>query len=187
MLRARISALLVFDADNALVGVLSEGDLIRRAELGAERKRPRWIESLLSGGRLAESYAHSHGRKIGEIMTRKVVSVGEDADLSDAVDLMLHPRVKRLPVLRGEAVVGRHLALRPAQGPGRGAARRPRAAIPTPRSRRRSRPNSTGSAGRRGRACGSRSQTAPSPSSGAITDERLRDGPQGHRREHARA
>ncbi len=53
MLRARVSALFVFDADHALIGVLSEGDLLRRAELGADRKRPRWVELLLSGGRLA--------------------------------------------------------------------------------------------------------------------------------------
>ena len=106
LLKSRISALLVRDADNALVGVLSEGDLMRRSELGAERKQPRWLEALLSGGRLAKSYAHSHGRKIGEIMTRKLITVAEDAELSVAVDLMLRYGVKRLPVLRGEAVVG---------------------------------------------------------------------------------
>ena len=106
LLKAHISAVLVHDADNALVGLLSEGDLMRRSELGSERKRPRWLEALLSGGRLAKSYAHTHGRKIGEIMTRKIVSIGEDADLSEAVDLMLRYGVKRLPVLRGEQVVG---------------------------------------------------------------------------------
>jgi CBS domain-containing protein len=106
MLRSRVSALFAFDADHALVGVLSEGDLLRRAELGTDRKRPRWVELLLSGGRLAESYAHTHGRKVGEIMTAKVVTISEDADLSEAVDLIIHRRVKRLPVLRGEAVVG---------------------------------------------------------------------------------
>ncbi len=106
MLRSRVSALFVFDSDHALVGVLSEGDLLRRAELGTDRKRPHWVELLLSGGRLAESYAHSHGRKVGEIMTAKVITVSEDADLGEAVDLMLHRNVKRLPVLRGEAVVG---------------------------------------------------------------------------------
>jgi CBS domain-containing protein len=106
MLRARVSALLVFDASHVLVGILSEGDLLRRAELGADRKRPRWVELLLSGGRLAQSYVHAHGRKVGEIMTAKVISVSEDADLSEAVDLMLARNVKRLPVLRGDAVVG---------------------------------------------------------------------------------
>jgi CBS-domain-containing membrane protein len=74
MLHSRVSALFVFDAEHALVGVLSEGDLLRRAELGTDRKRARWLEFLLSGGRLAESYAHAHGRKVGEIMTAKVVT-----------------------------------------------------------------------------------------------------------------
>jgi CBS domain-containing protein len=106
LLAKRISAILVYDAENALVGLLSEGDLMRRSELGSDRKRPRWLEALLSGGRLAESYAHSHGRKIGEIMTRKLVTVSEDGELSVAVDLMLRYGVKRLPVLRGEQVVG---------------------------------------------------------------------------------
>ncbi len=105
-----------------------------------------------------------------------MVSVSEDAELGVAVDLMLKHGVKRLPVLRGEAVVGDHRALRPAQGARRGAARRRTAAIPTPRSRRRSRPNSTASAGRRGRASGSTSANGVVTFGGAITDERLRSG-----------
>jgi CBS domain-containing protein len=106
LLRSHVSALLVFDAEHALAGILSEGDLLRRAELGTETKRAHWLEFLLSGGRLAESYAHSHGRRAGEVMTTKVVTIPEDADLSEAVDLMLKRNVKRLPVLRGESVVG---------------------------------------------------------------------------------
>ncbi len=106
LLRSRVSALFVFDANHALVGVLSEGDLLRRSELGTDEKRPRWLEFLLSGGRLAEFYAHTHGRKVGEIMTRPVATVSEDAELGDAVDLMLHRRIKRLAVLRRDAVVG---------------------------------------------------------------------------------
>jgi CBS domain-containing protein len=106
LLRSHVSALFVFDANHALVGVISEGDLLRRSELGTDEKRPRWLEFLLSGGRLAESYARTHGRKVGEIMTKPVATVSEDAELGDAVDLMLHRRIKRLAVLRGDAVVG---------------------------------------------------------------------------------
>jgi CBS domain-containing protein len=106
LLRARVSAVLVFDAKHTLVGILSEGDLLRRSELGTDHKRPRWLQFLLSGGRLAESYAHSHGRRAGEIMTAKVATISEDADLETAVDEMIKHRVKRLPVLRGDAVVG---------------------------------------------------------------------------------
>jgi CBS domain-containing protein len=106
MLRSRVSALFVFDAHKAVVGVLSEGDLLRRGELGAERKRPHWLELLLGSGRLAEAYAHEHGRKAGEVMTSNVETIAEDAELSEAVDRMIRHHIKRLPVLRGEAVVG---------------------------------------------------------------------------------
>ncbi len=106
MLRSRVSALFVFDAQNALIGVLSEGDLLRRSELGSEHKRPRWLEFLLGSGRLAETYAHEHGRKVGEVMTRDVETIDESAELSEAVDRMIRRRIKRLPVLRGEYVVG---------------------------------------------------------------------------------
>jgi CBS domain-containing protein len=106
MLGAGISALFVFDANKALVGVLSEGDLLRRGELGTEGRRPRWLEALLSGGRLAHSYAHSHGRRVSEVMTKDVLSIADDADLSAAVDLMTRRRVKRLPVVRDGAVIG---------------------------------------------------------------------------------
>jgi len=165
MLRARVSARLVFDADRALVGVPSEGDLLRRAEFGTDKKRPRWVELPMSGGRLAESYAHTHGRRVGEIMTSKVVAVSEDADIGEAVDLMLDRHVKRLPVLRGAAVVG--VVSRSDLMKGLFASLpKPTPAIPMPRSRPPFRPSSTSSAGRRGRACGSRSQTASSPSGG---------------------
>jgi CBS domain-containing protein len=106
MLRSRVSALVVFDADHALSGILSEGDLLRRSELGSERKRPYWLELLIGSGRLADAYAHEHGRKAGEVMTRDVETIGEDAELSEAVDRMIRRRVKRLPVLRGETLVG---------------------------------------------------------------------------------
>ena len=106
MLRAGISALCVFDERKALVGILSEGDLLRRGELGTEKRRPRWLESLLSGGRLAHAYAHEHGRTAAEVMTREVVTIDEDAPLSEAVDVMIRRRVKRLPVVRGGSVIG---------------------------------------------------------------------------------
>lgn len=106
MIRSRVSALFVFDPNNALSGILSEGDLLRRSELGSERKRPHWLELLIGSGRLAEAYAHEHGRKVREVMTPNVETIAEDAELSDAVDRMIRHRIKRLPVLRGETVIG---------------------------------------------------------------------------------
>ncbi len=106
MLRSRVSALFVFDANHALSGVLSEGDLLRRSELGSEPKRPYWLELLIGSGRLADAYAHEHGAKAGEVMTRDVETIAEDAELGEAVDRMIRRRIKRLPVLRGETLVG---------------------------------------------------------------------------------
>jgi CBS domain-containing protein len=92
-----ISALVVFDGIGAPVGILSEGDLMRRAEFGAEKKRPRWLEFLL-GGSAAREYAQSHGRRVGEIMTRGIYSVEANAEVAEAIDLMLQAKVRRLLV-----------------------------------------------------------------------------------------
>lgn len=103
--RSQVSALVVFNASGAPVGVLSEGDLLRRAELGTQKKRPGWLDFLL-GGRAARDYVHSHGRRAGELMTRGLVTIGEEAALSEAVDLMLERRIKRLIVMRDGVAVG---------------------------------------------------------------------------------
>ena len=118
LLGSRVSALLVFDPKHRLVGVLSEGDLLRRAELGTDSGRPHWLEFLLNGGRLADAYTQTHGRVVSEIMTSNVKTISEAADLREAVDLMLRANVKRLPVLRSRCGRG-HLALRSAQGSAR--------------------------------------------------------------------
>ena len=73
MLDNRISGLPVVDEAGRLVGILTEGDLLRRGETGTERHRPRWLEILMGPGRLAEEYVRTHGRKIGEVMTRDPV------------------------------------------------------------------------------------------------------------------
>jgi CBS domain-containing protein len=100
-----ISALVVFDGIGAPVGILSEGDLMRRAEFGAEKKRPRWLEFLL-GGSAARDYALSHGRRVGEIMTRGIYSVEANAEVAEAVDLMLQAKVRRLLVTDNGDSVG---------------------------------------------------------------------------------
>src|SRR6185312_12629253 len=88
MLQKGISGLLVLDQKERLVGIITEGDFLRRAETGTERRRSRWIEFFIGPGRLAEEYVHTHGRKIEEIMTRDVATVSEGASLSDVVSLM---------------------------------------------------------------------------------------------------
>jgi len=106
MLDNRISGLPVIDEAGRLVGILTEADLLRRGETGTERHRPRWLEILMGPGRLAEEYVRTHGRKIGEVMTRDPVSVTPDTSLKEIVELMERRRIKRVPVLDGEAPVG---------------------------------------------------------------------------------
>jgi len=106
MLQERVSGLPVIDAAGNLVGIVTEGDFLRRAETGTQRKRPRWLAFLTSPGRMAEEYVQTHGRKVGEVMTTDPVTVTEETSLTDAVALMEKRRVKRLPVVRGGKVVG---------------------------------------------------------------------------------
>jgi len=106
MLRNRISGLPVVDAEGQLVGMVTEGDFLRRSEIGTERRRPRWLEFLLGPGRMAEDYVRVAGRKVEDVMTRDPVAVSEDDDLQTMVELMERRRVKRLPVLRNGKIVG---------------------------------------------------------------------------------
>jgi CBS domain-containing protein len=106
MLQHGISGLPVVDAAGRLAGILTEGDLLRRAETGTERRRPRWLEFLLGPGRLAADYVAAHARKVGEVMTHEVATVEETTPLEEVVRIMEERRVKRLPVLRGGRLVG---------------------------------------------------------------------------------
>ena len=106
MLQHRISGLPVIDAAGRLVGVLSEGDFLRRRETQTERRRSRWLEFLMGPGKIASEYTHSHGSKVSEVMTDEVQTVGEDTPIEDIVELMERRRIKRVPVLRDHKVVG---------------------------------------------------------------------------------
>ena len=106
MLQHKISGLPVTDAGGNLLGILTEGDFLRRAETGTERQRSRLIQFLLGPGRLAADYVHASGRKVSEVMTTQVCTVTEDAPLEQVVRLMEDHRIKRVPVMRGREVVG---------------------------------------------------------------------------------
>lgn len=106
MLHNRISGLPVVDAAGKLVGIVTEGDFLRRGEIGTERQRPKWLEFLLGPGRLAEEYVHSSGRTVEEVMTADPCTVTEDDSLETVVELMERRHVKRLPVLRDGRLVG---------------------------------------------------------------------------------
>jgi CBS domain-containing protein len=106
MLQHKISGLPVVDKGGKLVGILTEGDLLRRAETGTQRRRPRWLEYLVGPGKLAADYVHTHARKVSELMTTEVQTVDEDAPLDQIVELMERHRIKRVPVVKAGKLVG---------------------------------------------------------------------------------
>lgn len=101
-----VSALPVIGADGALVGLLSEADLIHRIEIGTETRRAGWLESLTAASTLAAEFAKSHGKKVSEIMTEDVISVSEETPLADIATLFEKKRIKRVPVVRDGQLVG---------------------------------------------------------------------------------
>ena len=106
MLRWHVSGLPVVDAAGKLVGIVSEGDFIRRSEIGTQRKRGRWLKFVLGAGATATDYVHEHGRKVSDVMTADPITVAEDATLEQIVTSMETNGVKRLPVMRGDKLVG---------------------------------------------------------------------------------
>jgi len=106
MINLRISGVPVMDKDGLLVGIVTEGDLLRRVETGTERHRPRWSEPFSSNSRLAAEYAKSHAKRVADIMTREVFSVKETATLGEIADLLEAKRIKRVPVVHDGKIVG---------------------------------------------------------------------------------
>ena len=106
MLQRHVSGLPVVDAAGKLVGIVSEGDFILRSEIGTQRKRGRWLRFILGAGKAATDFVREHGRKVSEVMTRDPLTVTEDTVLEEIVSTMETNGVKRLPVMRGDKLVG---------------------------------------------------------------------------------
>jgi CBS domain-containing protein len=106
MLKKRISGLPVVDAAGKLVGIVSEGDFVRRSEIGTRRRRSAWLEFFVGPGKLASEFVREEGRTVKDVMTPDPSTVPDDATLEDVVHLMEQKGIKRVPVLRGEELVG---------------------------------------------------------------------------------
>jgi CBS domain-containing protein len=106
MINLRISGVPVLDENGRLVGIVTEGDLLRRVEIGTERHRRRWSELFSSNSQLAAEYVKAHAKRVADIMTREVFSVDETAKLAEIADLLEAKKIKRVPVLRDGKIVG---------------------------------------------------------------------------------
>lgn len=106
MLCNHVSGLPVLDDHRKLIGIVSEGDFLRRSEIGTQRKRPRWLQYFVGPNRAAAEFVHASGRKVEEVMTRDPLVVTEETPLDEIVRLMEKKGVKRLPVMHNEQLVG---------------------------------------------------------------------------------
>ena len=86
--------------------IISEADLLHREEIGTETRRPRWIEAVTPASTLAAEFAKSHGRRVAEVMSRRIISAEEDTPLSEIATMLEKHRIKRLPILRNGKLVG---------------------------------------------------------------------------------
>lgn len=106
LVERRISGAPVVDADGSLVGIISEGDLLRRVEIGTETtRRGRWLDFFAARAD-ADAYVKSHANRVEDVMTHDVICVGEEESLSKIATIMETRGVKRVPVLRDGKIVG---------------------------------------------------------------------------------
>jgi CBS domain-containing protein len=125
MLEHHISAVPVVEAEGRLLGIVSEGDLVRRVETGTLARRAWWLDLLTDTAVQAREYVKTHGRRAADVMTGPVVTVGVDTPVEEIARLLERHGIKRVPVVRDGRVIGivsradliRGLAVRPVEPP----------------------------------------------------------------------
>jgi CBS domain-containing protein len=106
LLSNRISAVPVVDAQNCLIGIVSEGDLIHRVEVGTERRNPWWLDLLRDKGAAADEFLKSHATKAADVMTKRVIVATPNLTLGDLAALLEKNRIKRVPIVENGKLVG---------------------------------------------------------------------------------
>ncbi len=106
LLQNRISALPVLNQDGALVGIVSEGDLLRRSEVGTDRRRAWWLRMLIGQETLAAEYVKSHAAKVADVMTKRVIVAEPMTPLSEIATLLERNSIKRVPIVENRRLVG---------------------------------------------------------------------------------
>jgi CBS domain-containing protein len=101
-----ISAVPVVGTKGELVGIVSEGDLIRRTEIGTARTRSWWLRLLTGDSVLAEDFVKANARKVSDVMTRDIITVEPSASLGDVARLLERHSIKRVPVVHNRQLVG---------------------------------------------------------------------------------
>lgn len=106
MVEKHISGIPVVSDNGNVIGLVSQTDLMHRAEVGTERKRKWWFRAFADSNTLARDFVKAHGHKAQDIMARHVVSVRADAELRDVADILDKHKIKRVPVVQDGKLVG---------------------------------------------------------------------------------
>ena len=106
LLERRISAVPVVDDTGKLVGIVSEGDLMHRAEIGTQRRHSWWLRVLTGDDALAAEYTKAHARTVADVMTRDVITASPDTPLHEIAALLERHSIKRVPIVRDGALLG---------------------------------------------------------------------------------
>ena len=106
MIERKLSGLPVIADGGRLIGIITEGDLLRRVEIGTAGTSPGWLTAFLHPGRAAERYTVTHARRVRDVMTTDVLTASEETPLDEIVDLMLRRHIKRIPIVRDDRLLG---------------------------------------------------------------------------------
>lgn len=106
MLGMNVSALPVLDHQDRLVGIISEGDLVRRTEMEAADRDSWWLSLFTSTQARQERFLRSHGQRVGDVMTRDLVFAAPDTPVAEIATILEKHRIKRVPVVEGGRVLG---------------------------------------------------------------------------------
>lgn len=101
-----VSALPVVDDDGQVIGIISEADLMRREEIGTQKQRPWWLEAMTPAATLAGEFAKSHGKRVAELMSQRVISASEETPLAEIAALLERNRIQRVPIIKDGKLVG---------------------------------------------------------------------------------
>lgn len=99
LLDKRISAVPVMNGKGKIVGIVTESDLMHRAEAGTERRRSWWLQAFQGDLAEANDYVKSHTRRISDVMTREVVAAAPETPLHEVAALLEEHQVKRVPIV----------------------------------------------------------------------------------------
>lgn len=101
-----ISAVPVIDQDRQVIGIVSESDLMRRAETGTERQHQWWLKVFVAEQTLAAEYTKAHARKVADIMTRNVITATPETPLQEIATVLEKHAIKRVPIVENGQLVG---------------------------------------------------------------------------------